>query len=157
METFKILLLQIEELSLDQSNTEAKLVKDESERCLESWLEDLLAQCEADGELFSDLELSENDELALALVLDSEDEEVGSQDEDEEEEEEEEQDFENDEVVEHYTNGGRVIKENVQTNGIIILDHNDHVNLTDDEDDDEEIIIVDDDDLLDTQQIQIMT
>ncbi|ORX63160.1 hypothetical protein DM01DRAFT_1276684, partial [Hesseltinella vesiculosa] len=48
LETFKLVMLQIDELSSDESNAEGRLVKDESERCLESWLEDLLAQCEED-------------------------------------------------------------------------------------------------------------
>ncbi|KAI8373754.1 hypothetical protein BD560DRAFT_394264 [Blakeslea trispora] len=49
METFKILLLEIDRLS---DSAESRRVKQESELCLESWFDELLAQCEADGELF---------------------------------------------------------------------------------------------------------
>ncbi|KAL0077974.1 hypothetical protein J3Q64DRAFT_1767136 [Phycomyces blakesleeanus] len=78
LETLKGLMLQIEHLSADKSNTKAREMKDESDRCLESWFDDLLAQCEADGELDwneLELELSEDDDddvedtLALALAL----------------------------------------------------------------------------------------
>ncbi|KAI9312381.1 hypothetical protein BX666DRAFT_1813686, partial [Dichotomocladium elegans] len=44
----KLLMLQIEHLSADQTNTEAVQMKLESDRCLESWFDDLVAQCEAD-------------------------------------------------------------------------------------------------------------
>ncbi|KAI8977392.1 hypothetical protein BDF20DRAFT_913720 [Mycotypha africana] len=49
METFKILLLEIDQLSSDDA--EARRMKQESEDCLESWFDDLLARCEAEGEL----------------------------------------------------------------------------------------------------------
>ncbi|KAI8986569.1 hypothetical protein BDB01DRAFT_614971 [Pilobolus umbonatus] len=65
METFKILLLEIEHLSADETNIEAKKMKYESDLCLESWFDDLLARCEAEGELDLDdldLELSESEE-----------------------------------------------------------------------------------------------
>ncbi|CAO3623209.1 unnamed protein product [Cunninghamella echinulata] len=155
METFKVLLLQIEKLSSDESNTEAKLVKDESERCLESWLEDLLAQCEAEGEFFSDLELSENDELALALVLESDDDDEGQeedgQDDDNDDDDDDDEESEEEEVDDNQVGRGT-------TNTILILDRNEKNTMIDDDDDDEEIIIVDDDDdLLDAQHIQIMT
>ncbi|KAI8072646.1 hypothetical protein BC940DRAFT_291268 [Gongronella butleri] len=67
LETFKVVMLQIDELSADETDPEARLVKDESERCLETWLEDLVAQCEADGELFDD---DDDDVDALDLTDD---------------------------------------------------------------------------------------
>lgn len=70
LENFKLLMLQIERLSADESNTEAVQMKHESDRCLETWFDDLLAQCEADGEL--DLNTLE-DELAAAGDGDSDD------------------------------------------------------------------------------------
>ncbi|KAI8098973.1 uncharacterized protein BX664DRAFT_256348, partial [Halteromyces radiatus] len=92
METFKVLMLQIEELSSDETNLEGKLVKDETERCLESWLDDLVAQCEADGELIFEIDdteqLDEHDELALAL--DEEQEEKQQQQEDDDDDDDEE-------------------------------------------------------------------
>ncbi|KAI8879597.1 hypothetical protein K501DRAFT_287272 [Backusella circina FSU 941] len=86
METFTILLLEIEKLSSDESNLEAKQIKHESDLCLESWFDELLAQCEADGELeLDDFELTEEeDSIAIALGLE----------EDEEDEEDEEIDIE---------------------------------------------------------------
>ncbi|KAI9023596.1 hypothetical protein CLU79DRAFT_701180 [Phycomyces nitens] len=72
LENLKGLMLQIERLSSDKSNTRAREMKDESDRCLESWFDDLLAQCEADGELDwneLELELSDDDEDTLALAL----------------------------------------------------------------------------------------
>lgn len=72
LENFKLLMLQIERLSADESNTEAVQMKHESDRCLETWFDDLLAQCEADGEL--DLNTLE-DELAAAGDVESDDEE----------------------------------------------------------------------------------
>ncbi|KAF7725060.1 hypothetical protein EC973_000467 [Apophysomyces ossiformis] len=84
-------MLQIERMSADESNAEAKQMKHESERCLESWFDELVAQCEADGELnWEDVILSSDDEdtLAMALALQE------SEDEEEEEEEDEEIDIE---------------------------------------------------------------
>ena len=63
LETLKLLMLQIERLSADETNEEAVQMKHESEKCLEGWFDDLLARCEADGEL--DLETLE-EELAAA-------------------------------------------------------------------------------------------
>lgn len=80
IETFKILLLEIEQLSADESNLEAKAVRYESDRCLESWFDDLLERCGDD--------LDWND-LALALALEEEEEEEQRNEEGEEEEEEE--------------------------------------------------------------------
>ncbi|KAG2231251.1 hypothetical protein BDF21DRAFT_407171 [Thamnidium elegans] len=84
METFKILLLEIDQLSADESNIEAKQMKQESELCLESWFDDLLARCEADGELnLEDLESicdsEDGDSIAFAMAQEDEEE-----DEDEE-------------------------------------------------------------------------
>ncbi|KAI9246826.1 hypothetical protein EDC94DRAFT_498048, partial [Helicostylum pulchrum] len=84
METFKILLLEIDQLSADESNIEAKQMKQESELCLETWFDDLLARCEADGELnLEDLEsiCDSDDGDSIAFAMAQEDEE---EDEDEE-------------------------------------------------------------------------
>ncbi|KAI9489872.1 hypothetical protein BDB00DRAFT_961670 [Zychaea mexicana] len=85
LETLKTLMLQIEHLSSDVSNLEARNMKNESERQLESWFDDLLEQCEADGGLDLDHALAEGEDgasddeeeaLALALALmDEEDDE----------------------------------------------------------------------------------
>lgn len=97
LETFKHLMLRIEHLSADGSNAEAAQVKHESERCLESWFDELLARCEADGELDLDTleeELaaadSDDDEdieaaMALALALQN-NHDVQQQDDDDDEE-----------------------------------------------------------------------
>ncbi|CAO3582132.1 unnamed protein product [Absidia cylindrospora] len=45
------LMLRIEDLAADDNNTEARQLKDESDKYLELWFEDLVAQCEADGEI----------------------------------------------------------------------------------------------------------
>ncbi|KAI9255715.1 hypothetical protein BDA99DRAFT_418669, partial [Phascolomyces articulosus] len=94
LETFKLLMLQIERLSSDETNQEAIQMKHESEKCLEGWFDDLLARCEADGEL--DLETLEEQ---LAAAGDDEDEDdmdaalslALALDEEEAEEEEDEQ------------------------------------------------------------------
>ncbi|KAG0162769.1 hypothetical protein DFQ28_000883 [Apophysomyces sp. BC1034] len=79
--TLRLLMLQIERLSADESNTEARHMKDESERFLGSWFDDLVARCEADGELdldALDLQLDDSDDeydddaLAIALALQDE-------------------------------------------------------------------------------------
>ncbi|KAI8137693.1 hypothetical protein BJV82DRAFT_486761, partial [Fennellomyces sp. T-0311] len=85
LETLKTLMLQIEHLSSDVSNTEARRMKHESELQLESWFDDLLEQCEADGGL--DLEYlmdggnsdDEEEALALALALLDEEEEAAAE------------------------------------------------------------------------------
>ncbi|KAG2222135.1 hypothetical protein INT45_007571 [Circinella minor] len=93
LESLKMLMLQIEHLSSDVSNTEARHMKHESERQLEQWFDDLLEQCEAEGGLDLDYLMNndhedgmsddeEEDTLALALAL-----------LDEEEQEREEQEF----------------------------------------------------------------
>jgi predicted restriction endonuclease len=81
METFKILLLEIEKRSSDENNLEAKQMKDQSDRCLETWFDELLALC--DGELdLDEFELTEEEEDSIALALelqeeqDEEDEEI---------------------------------------------------------------------------------
>lgn len=90
METFKILMLEIDKLSADESNAEARRMKQESELCLESWFDDLLARCEAEGELnLEDIEsLCQSDDegdFAFALVKqdaeDAEEEEVEAEEE----------------------------------------------------------------------------
>lgn len=141
METFKILMLQIEELSSDETNVEGKLVKDETERCLETWLEDLVAQCEADGELLDCFdELSEDDELVLALALEGDGEDEAKEDQHDEE----------DAFSDSYQH--------------LLSPNHHHLRLRlhkqdngdDDDDDDEEIIVVDDEDTLEAQHIQVM-
>ncbi|KAI9269780.1 hypothetical protein BY458DRAFT_547106 [Sporodiniella umbellata] len=83
METFKILLLEIEHMSSDENNPEAKFVKYESDRCLESWFDDLLERCGDDLDW---------DDLSLALVLEEEEKTLkDNSDKGEEEEEEEEE------------------------------------------------------------------
>jgi hypothetical protein len=77
--SLRLLMIQIESLSADESNTEAKYMKDESDKCLDLWFQDLVAQCEADGEeleikefnVDSDAE-DEEEDLALALALQDE-------------------------------------------------------------------------------------
>ena len=94
LETLKLLMLQIERLSADETNEEAVQMKHESEKCLEGWFDDLLARCEADGEL--DLETLE-EELAVAGDDDGDDDMDAARSlalalaEEEEEEEEEDQ------------------------------------------------------------------
>ncbi|KAG1473815.1 hypothetical protein G6F56_000732 [Rhizopus delemar] len=92
IETFKILLLEIEELSADESNLEAKLMKHESDRCLESWFDDLLERCGDELDW---------DDLALAFALEEEEEEEGEQrgEENEEEEEDEDEEEEEEEII----------------------------------------------------------
>ncbi|KAI8336076.1 hypothetical protein BC941DRAFT_428271 [Chlamydoabsidia padenii] len=47
----RYLMLRIEELAADENNVEARQLKDESDKYLELWFEDLVAQCDADGEI----------------------------------------------------------------------------------------------------------
>lgn len=47
----RMLLLHIEELAADDDNIEARQLKDESDNYLELWFDELVAQCEADGEI----------------------------------------------------------------------------------------------------------
>jgi hypothetical protein len=89
METFKILMLEIDKLSADESNAEARRMKQESELCLESWFDDLLARCEAEGELnLEDIEslCQSDDEGDFAFALVKEDAEDAEEEEDEEDE-----------------------------------------------------------------------
>lgn len=88
METFRILLQEIDQLPADESNVEAQQLKLESELCLESWFDDLLTRLEEAGELnLEDLE---------SLCANSDDEDDGNSiafamaqgDEEDEEEEE---------------------------------------------------------------------
>ncbi|KAG2234717.1 hypothetical protein INT48_004155 [Thamnidium elegans] len=80
LNSLRLLMLQIENLSTDESNTEAKFMKDESDKCLDVWFQDLVAQCEADGEELLEEQLfnaesdneDEEEELALALALQDE-------------------------------------------------------------------------------------
>ncbi|CAO3611864.1 unnamed protein product [Mucor hiemalis] len=80
LNSLRLLMIQIEDLSADESNTEAKYMKDESDKCLNLWFQDLVAQCEADGEgLEIEQEFNvdsenedEEEDLALALALQDE-------------------------------------------------------------------------------------
>lgn len=80
LNSLRLLMIQIEDLSADESNTEAKYMKDESDKCLDLWFQDLVAQCEADGEgLEIEQEFNvdsenedEEEDLALALALQDE-------------------------------------------------------------------------------------
>ena len=80
LNSLRLLMIQIENLSADESNIEAKHMKDESDKCLDLWFQDLVAQCEADGEeLELDREFNvdsdnedEEEDLALALALQDE-------------------------------------------------------------------------------------
>jgi hypothetical protein len=83
LDSLRLLLLQIESLSADESNTEARNMMDESEKCLDLWFKELVAQCEADGEDFVFEEVDqefnadsenedEEEDLALALALQDE-------------------------------------------------------------------------------------
>lgn len=82
LNSLRLLMIQIEDLSADESNTEAKDMKDESDKCLDLWFQELVAQCEADGEeLEFELEQEfnadsenedEEEDLALALALQDE-------------------------------------------------------------------------------------
>jgi hypothetical protein len=74
------LMLRIEELAADESNTEARRLKDESDKYLEQWFEDLVAQCDAEGELewdptFGAGEEDSDDEESIALAMALQDEE----------------------------------------------------------------------------------
>lgn len=82
LNSLRLLMIQIEDLSADESNTEAKDMKDESDKCLDLWFQELVAQCEAEGE---ELEFGfqqefnadsenedEEEDLALALALQDE-------------------------------------------------------------------------------------
>ncbi|ORY96427.1 hypothetical protein BCR43DRAFT_276055 [Syncephalastrum racemosum] len=98
LETFKLVMLQIERLSSDETNEEARQMRHESDLCLESWFDDLLAQCQADGGLDLEaleaelvgLEDEEEDDddveaLSLALALQKEEEDEHNHDEEDEE------------------------------------------------------------------------
>ncbi|KAI8376552.1 uncharacterized protein BYT42DRAFT_575031 [Radiomyces spectabilis] len=92
LETLKHLLLHIEHLASDETNMEAKQMRDESDRCLENWFGDLLEQCEADGFTEWDLayEDDEDDIDLLALALAWEDSQQDAQGEDHQDDEEDE-------------------------------------------------------------------
>lgn len=97
LETFKLVMLQIERLSSDETNEEARQMRHESDLCLESWFDDLLAQCQADGGLdlealeaeLAGLEDEEEDDdveaLSLALALQKEEEDEHNDDDEDEE------------------------------------------------------------------------
>lgn len=80
LNSLRLLMLEIESLSADESNTEAKHMKDESDKCLDLWLQDLVAQCEADDEDLLEEQLfnaesdneDEDENIALALALQDE-------------------------------------------------------------------------------------
>ncbi|KAI8887129.1 hypothetical protein K501DRAFT_283426 [Backusella circina FSU 941] len=87
LSSLRVLLLQIESLSADETNEEAKNMRSETDRYLDVWLQELVQQCEADGEWdFSahsesnaaddesddDDDDDEQESLALALALQDE-------------------------------------------------------------------------------------
>lgn len=83
----RYLMLRIEELAADESNTEARQLKDESDKYLEQWFEDLVAQCDAEGELewdptFGAGEEDSDDEESIALAMALQDEEDAVQKDD---------------------------------------------------------------------------
>lgn len=88
------LMLRIEELAADDTNSEARQLKDESDKYLEMWFEDLVAQCDADGEIdwenmsYDQQEGSDNDDddddmIALAMALQDEEEAIKDEEKDE--------------------------------------------------------------------------
>ncbi|KAG2210108.1 hypothetical protein INT46_010313 [Mucor plumbeus] len=91
METFKVLMLEIDGLPADESNADAKRVKYESEQCLESWFDDLLAKCQAEGVLnLEDIEgfcESDNEEDLIRIAMTRKDEDEDKEKEAEEEDE----------------------------------------------------------------------
>ncbi|SAM05881.1 hypothetical protein [Absidia glauca] len=94
------LMLRIEELAADESNSEARQLKDESDKYLEMWFEDLVAQCDADGEIDwesmaydqlggsdrdnndddADDDDDDDDMIALAMALQDEEEAINDED-----------------------------------------------------------------------------
>src|ERR1700709_2802919 len=75
LSTLKSLMQQIEENCADESNTKAREIMDESERCLEEWFENLVDRYGADEDfIFNDDSADEDDQLAIALALADEDE-----------------------------------------------------------------------------------
>lgn len=78
LSTLKSLMQQIEEDCADESNTKAREIMDESERCLEEWFDNLVDRYGADEEFIlegNDSADEEDDQLAIALALADEDEE----------------------------------------------------------------------------------
>ncbi|KAI8641723.1 hypothetical protein BD408DRAFT_329129, partial [Parasitella parasitica] len=82
LNSLRLLMVQIESLATDETNIEAKTLKDESDACLEEWFQELVGQCEADGEELTlepeDFDTvsdngDEEDNIALALALQDED------------------------------------------------------------------------------------
>jgi hypothetical protein len=76
LETFKVLLLEIDQLPPDDD--EATRLKQESELTLESWFEELLEKCEGEldlDELFASDEEQE-DSVAFTMVEEVEEEEI---------------------------------------------------------------------------------
>ncbi|KAI8099351.1 uncharacterized protein BX664DRAFT_321059 [Halteromyces radiatus] len=76
------LMLRIEALAADDNNTEARQLKDESDTYLALWLDDLVAQCEADDQEEEEDDDDDDEEtIALALALQDEEEAVNDDDE----------------------------------------------------------------------------
>ncbi|KAH8555357.1 hypothetical protein BGW37DRAFT_516279 [Umbelopsis sp. PMI_123] len=76
LSTLKSLMQQIEENCADESNTKAREIMNESERCLEEWFENLVDRYGADEEFILESDgTSDEDQLAIALALADEDEE----------------------------------------------------------------------------------
>jgi hypothetical protein len=76
LSTLKSLMQQIEENCADESNTKAREIMDECERCLEQWFENLVDRYGADEEFILESDgTSDEDQLAIALALADEDDE----------------------------------------------------------------------------------
>jgi len=79
LSTLKSLMQQIEENCADESNTKAREIMDESERCLEEWFDNLVDRYGADEEFILEGDESadddDDDQIAIALALADEDEE----------------------------------------------------------------------------------
>ncbi|ORX56335.1 hypothetical protein DM01DRAFT_1334807 [Hesseltinella vesiculosa] len=69
----RFLMLQIEQLAADENNTEARQLKEESDAYLSLWFDDLVAQCEADGDVDWMASGDDDDGSYLSMELDSED------------------------------------------------------------------------------------
>ena len=87
LSSFRILMLQIESMSSDRSNIEAKDMRDQTDRYLDAWFQELIVECFSENEdgLIDGLEEEndlagpqtnedEDDDIALALALQDEEE-----------------------------------------------------------------------------------
>ncbi|KAI8357818.1 hypothetical protein BD560DRAFT_406253 [Blakeslea trispora] len=82
LNSFRVLMLQIESMSLDRSNTEAKDMRDQTDRYLDAWFQELIVECFSENEddlISQEVNLTchqtnddEDDDIALALALQDE-------------------------------------------------------------------------------------